>query len=232
MSGLACTLPWPCRCLHSHPLPWLLIRLDISSNAIERVVYPLIAGLGIGMTFHSPYQILANAVEPERLASATGAFFLVRFIATTVGVVSAQTPSLTGLFSPVWNVEIERLADHLNFQSTAGVIFTSQLASRLPEGFKVDRVLIDLGDLTSIPDPVLRRQVLHATSKALSVRHPSSPHLPNTPRLMFNVSAQMIWTVCCPMVAVACLVRHAAPLLRSPLELRMLSPAHQTKSAD
>ncbi|KAH7104341.1 MFS general substrate transporter [Auriculariales sp. MPI-PUGE-AT-0066] len=129
----------------------LLIRLDVESNATERIVYPLIAGLGIGMTFHSPFQLLSSTIEDYQLASATGAFFLVRFIATTVGV------------------------------STAGVIFTSQLAHRLPVGFDVDAVVSDLRGLISIPDPALRRLVLEATCQALSV----------------------IWIVCCPLVAVA-----------------------------
>lgn len=69
--------------------------LNVQTSAFERAFFPLVAGLGIGMTFHSPFQILTNAVGPEDLASTTGAFFLIRFIATTAGVVrEACSPCL------------------------------------------------------------------------------------------------------------------------------------------
>ncbi|EJD55395.1 MFS general substrate transporter [Auricularia subglabra TFB-10046 SS5] len=130
----------------------LMTMLNIRSTAFERAFYPLVAGLGIGMTLHSPFQILTNAVGPEKLAATTGAFFLVRFIATTIGV------------------------------STAGVIFTTMLQGSLPPNFSVDDVVSDLRGLVDIQDALTREHVLAAVSRALSV----------------------IWTVCCPMVGLAC----------------------------
>ncbi|KZW02122.1 MFS general substrate transporter [Exidia glandulosa HHB12029] len=117
----------------------LMTMLDVHSSAFERAFFPLVAGLGIGMTFHSPFQILTNAVGPEDLASTTGAFFLVRFIATTVGV------------------------------STGGVILTSVLQNDLPSNFTVDQVMSDLNGLVNIPDTTTRDAVLAVVTRALSI---------------------------------------------------------------
>jgi len=48
---------------------------------------PLIAGAGLGMLFHAPYQVFTYVLQPEDLATGTSAFFLVRFTGATVGLV-------------------------------------------------------------------------------------------------------------------------------------------------
>jgi hypothetical protein len=62
----------------------------------ERSTLPLqysiacIAGVGIGMLFHAPYQVFMRLLGPNELSSGTSAFFLVRFTGATVGLVSFQ----------------------------------------------------------------------------------------------------------------------------------------------
>jgi hypothetical protein len=71
-----------------------MILLDESSTLALQIVIPLIAGIGIGMLFHTPFGILTELMPPEDLASVTGAFFLVRFIGATTGLVSKMHNSL------------------------------------------------------------------------------------------------------------------------------------------
>lgn len=66
----------------------LLVLLDASASHVRQVVFPLIAGIGIGMLFHAPYQVFTKALKPNELATGTSAFFLVRFTGATVGLVS------------------------------------------------------------------------------------------------------------------------------------------------
>jgi len=65
-----------------------MITLNERSNIWPQELYPLLAGIGIGMLFHTPFQVVTNLLPKRDLASATGAFFLVRFIGTTTGLVS------------------------------------------------------------------------------------------------------------------------------------------------
>ena len=51
-------------------------------------LFPLIAGVGLGMLFHAPYQVFTRALRRQEVASGTSAFFLVRFTGATVGLVS------------------------------------------------------------------------------------------------------------------------------------------------
>lgn len=66
-----------------------MITLNERSNIWPQELYPLLAGIGIGMLFHTPFQVVTNLLPKRDLASATGAFFLVRFIGTTTGLVGA-----------------------------------------------------------------------------------------------------------------------------------------------
>ena len=71
-----------------HSSAGLLSALDEHSSVLAQIIYPLVAGIGLGMLFHAPYQIFANALKPHELATGTSAFFLVRFTGATVGLVS------------------------------------------------------------------------------------------------------------------------------------------------
>lgn len=68
----------------------LLTLLDVTSSLVIREVYPLIAGIGLGMLFHAPFAALTNGMSSHDRSRATSAFFLVRFIGATSGLVSAS----------------------------------------------------------------------------------------------------------------------------------------------
>jgi hypothetical protein len=67
-----------------------MITLNERSGIAIQEIYPLIAGVGIGMLFHTPFQVVTNSLPKRDLAQATGAFFLVRFMGTTTGLVSVS----------------------------------------------------------------------------------------------------------------------------------------------
>jgi hypothetical protein len=77
-----------------------MITLNERSGMVAQEVYPLIAGIGIGILFHTPFQVITNSLPKKDLAAATGAFFLVRFIGTTTGLVSKliSPPPLSRVF--------------------------------------------------------------------------------------------------------------------------------------
>ncbi|KZV77583.1 MFS general substrate transporter [Peniophora sp. CONT] len=64
----------------------LLQLLHHRLNMIAQAVIPLVAGIGLGMLFHAPYQVFVCSLPPQDLAAATSAFFLVRFTGATVGL--------------------------------------------------------------------------------------------------------------------------------------------------
>jgi hypothetical protein len=68
-------------------LQGLLMLLHEHAKVYTQVLFPLVAGVGIGMLFHAPYQIFTRALKPHELASGTSAFFLVRFTGATMGLV-------------------------------------------------------------------------------------------------------------------------------------------------
>ena len=65
----------------------LLTLLNEHASIIVQIAFPLVAGVGLGMLFHAPYQVFARAVKPGELGTGTSAFFLVRFTGATVGLV-------------------------------------------------------------------------------------------------------------------------------------------------
>ncbi|TDL28795.1 MFS general substrate transporter [Rickenella mellea] len=117
----------------------LMITLGDQSSFALQVVSPLVAGIGIGMLFHAPYQILTKALGPEDISSATSAFFLVRFTGSTTGL------------------------------AVAGAIFTSRLLSSPPTGFAFPSSgpSVDLRYLAQIEPLELRQAVLKVVSVAI-----------------------------------------------------------------
>lgn len=59
-----------------------------TTSKLQQLLFPLIAGIGIGALFHAPYQIFLRSLSETDLATGTSAFFLVRFTGATVGLVS------------------------------------------------------------------------------------------------------------------------------------------------
>lgn len=68
------------------------------STPIQQGAYPLIAGLGLGMLFHAPYQVFTRALVRKDMASGTSGFFLVRFTGATVGLVRSKMVPAVGAF--------------------------------------------------------------------------------------------------------------------------------------
>ena len=81
--------------------------LNEFSPVASQELFPLICGIGIGMLFHAPYQVLTKSIGSANLASATSAFFLVRFTGATTGLVRslgihAQEFTHMVIHSPEW----------------------------------------------------------------------------------------------------------------------------------
>jgi len=78
----------------SFPSLGLLILLDEKSNLAAKELYPLIAGIGVGMLFHAPFAALTTGMSAHDRSRTTSAFFLVRFIGATSGLVENCSPTL------------------------------------------------------------------------------------------------------------------------------------------
>ncbi|EMD41616.1 hypothetical protein CERSUDRAFT_70139 [Gelatoporia subvermispora B] len=89
----------------------LMMLLGTQTPRILQSLFILIAGVGIGMLFHAPYQIFTRALRRRDVASGTSAFFLVRFTGATVGL------------------------------AVAGAIYQAELTERLPTGISTSNVL-------------------------------------------------------------------------------------------
>ncbi|KAG6332711.1 hypothetical protein ID866_6381 [Astraeus odoratus] len=119
----------------------LLTLLDTMTSRPLQTILPLIAGIGIGVLFHAPYQVFANALGPSTLAAGTSAFFLVRFTGATIGL------------------------------AVAGLVYNGTLAHVMPAGYQLQASSssIDWTSLPSIEPPSLRAEVLHAVAVAIKV---------------------------------------------------------------
>ncbi|OJT04785.1 hypothetical protein TRAPUB_4579, partial [Trametes pubescens] len=89
----------------------LMMLMSERSTHLEQTLFPLIAGVGLGMLFHAPYQVFTRALRRQEVASGTSAFFLVRFTGATVGL------------------------------AVAGAVFLGRLSSTLPPGVDASVVL-------------------------------------------------------------------------------------------
>lgn len=106
----------------------LLTALGNNTPISLQEIAPLIAGIGIGMLFHSPYQVLTKALHPEDIASATGAFFLVRFTGATCGL---------AVSSAVFNERLA-LSDYADLLGSASTIDLRSLARLQPIALRKD----------------------------------------------------------------------------------------------
>jgi hypothetical protein len=79
----------------------LMISMNTRTPVSLQEIAPLVAGVGIGMLFHTPYQVLTKALKPDDIASATSAFFLVRFTGATCGLVSKTAPAFC---NSIWRI--------------------------------------------------------------------------------------------------------------------------------
>ena len=61
--------------------------LDERSSSPIKILFPLIAGIGLGVLLHAPYQVFTRALQSKDMAIGTSAFFLLRFTGATIGLV-------------------------------------------------------------------------------------------------------------------------------------------------
>jgi len=141
---------------------------------------PLVAGFGVGMLFHAPYQALTSVLSPKELAAGTGAFFLVRFTGATVGLVCK--------FLSLLSISFELTC--FCSQSVAGAIYESSISR--------DGVLSASTSLGQVQVPNT------TTVHAFRVRQDAAPYLAI---LNFDYRAQDVWTMCAPCLGSALLVR-------------------------
>ncbi|KAI6031973.1 amino acid permease ScVBA-like protein [Pisolithus microcarpus] len=111
---------------------------DVTSPALQ-ISLPLIAGTGIGMLFHAPYQVFARALDPATLATGTSAFFLVRFTGATIGL------------------------------AVAGLVYNETFMRGMPAAYQIQPSSIDWTTLHLIEPTSLRLEVLHAVAVAIKM---------------------------------------------------------------
>lgn len=135
----------------------LLNLLNETPNVFSQVAYPLIAGVGLGMLFHAPYQVFTRALKPQELATGTSAFFLVRFTGATVGLVS---------FSFILAV----FFTNARVKAVAGTIYYARASTHLPHDlrFQGSSSSINYSAIKSLP-PDVKESVLHTISSSIGV---------------------------------------------------------------
>ena len=159
----------------------LLYLLGRDTRIIMQSFLPLVAGFGVGMLFHAPYQALISALSPKELAAGTGAFFLVRFTGATVGLVRKFLSLLSISFELTCSCS----------QSVAGAIYESSI-SRNGVSLAHSSASRSLG------------QVPTSTILAFRVRQDAVRHLAI---LNIDCRVQDVWTMCAPCLGGALLVR-------------------------
>ncbi|KAF9056658.1 amino acid permease ScVBA-like protein [Panaeolus papilionaceus] len=103
----------------------MLNLLNENSNSASQVLFPLIAGIGLGMLFHAPHQVFTRALKPQELATGTSAFFLVRFTGATIGLAVAGTIFYTQTKN--------RLPTNLAFRDSSPAINFSAITDLSPD---------------------------------------------------------------------------------------------------
>jgi hypothetical protein len=64
-----------------------MITLNERSSSSVKILFPFIAGTGLGVLLHAPYQVFTRALQSRDMAIGTSAFFLLRFTGATIGLV-------------------------------------------------------------------------------------------------------------------------------------------------
>ncbi|KAJ7785953.1 amino acid permease ScVBA-like protein [Mycena metata] len=115
----------------------LLILLDERSS-ITAELFPLVAGIGLGMLFHAPYQVFTRSLKQRDLAAGTSAFFLVRFTGATVGL------------------------------AIAGAVFDARAYGRIPREILMNGgSSIDFVHIGGLQPPELKLKVLHILATSI-----------------------------------------------------------------
>jgi len=122
----------------------LMTMLDDTSNTAEKVLYLFVSALGIGCLFQTPLIALQAAMPLKDMATSTGVFVFMRSVGATIGISIGQTVISSFLKQKVKHIQ------GLNFDTSPAAL--SQAVKSLKD----------------IPDPTLRREVIHAYSTSIS----------------------------------------------------------------
>ncbi|KAG0705940.1 MFS general substrate transporter [Suillus ampliporus] len=126
-------------------LGWgLMIMLDNTTTTAEKEIYPLIAALGIGCGFHTPLIAIQAAMPIKDMATSIGAFVFLRGLGGTVGITIG-----------------EAIISRILQQKLRGI-----------QGLAIDTSATALNDsvkqISSIPNPTVRNEVMRAYSQSIS----------------------------------------------------------------
>ncbi|KAI9446101.1 major facilitator superfamily domain-containing protein [Lactarius indigo] len=126
-------------------LGWgLMITLDDHSNTAKKVLYPLIAAIGIGCLFQTPLIALQAAMPLKDMATSTGAFGFLRTMGGTVGISIGQA-----IYTSILKRKINRIPDLSGFDTSPAALSES------------------VRTLQSLPQPE-KGQIIHAYAQAIS----------------------------------------------------------------
>ncbi|CAA7271543.1 unnamed protein product [Cyclocybe aegerita] len=122
----------------------LMIMLDGTSTTAEKVVYPLIAAIGLGCLFQTPLIGLQAAMPIRDMATSTATFGFIRTLGGTVGISIGQA---------IYSSTLAKKVAHIpNADIDTSPAALSQSVSHLK----------------SIPDPVLRAAIIDAYTRSIS----------------------------------------------------------------
>ncbi|RDB21176.1 putative transporter C3H1.06c [Hypsizygus marmoreus] len=122
----------------------LMFRLDGFSSTAEKVIYPLIAAIGLGCLFQVPLIGLQAAMPIKDMATSTSTFGFIRTLGGTVGISIGQA-----IFSSTVSKKIRKIPNIALDTSPGGL-------SESVRGLK------------NIPDPTQRAAVIDAYARSIS----------------------------------------------------------------
>ncbi|KAI0709211.1 MFS amino acid permease [Earliella scabrosa] len=122
----------------------LLTMLDDTSNSAERILYLLVAALGIGSLFQTPLIGLQAAMPLKDMATSTAAFVLIRTLGGTVGISVGQA-----IISSELRARVAKIPN-LTIDTSPSAL--TQIVRQIPH----------------IPDLVQRAALTHAYTRSIS----------------------------------------------------------------
>ncbi|KAG6833709.1 hypothetical protein H0H87_002907 [Tephrocybe sp. NHM501043] len=122
----------------------LMIMLDSTSSQAEKVVFPLIAALGLGCLFQTPLIGLQAAMPIKDMATSTSTFGFIRTLGGTVGISIGQA-----IFTSIVTKKIVKIPN-ITIDTSPGGLSQS------------------VRQLKNIPDPIARAAVIDAYARSIS----------------------------------------------------------------
>lgn len=129
----------------SMTLGWgLMTMLDTTTTIAAQEIYPLITSLGVGCLFQSPLIAIQAAMPIKDMATSTGTFMFLRTLGSTVGMAMGEA-----VISSVLQQKMQGI-----------------------QGLTIDTSATALNGnikrISSISDPIVRHEVMHAYSRSIS----------------------------------------------------------------